>query len=209
MELSTNEKKMLEKIAEATKSEKGFGMFGIGKVVETLKEQGFIEINATVTEGVGTKVKTAMRITDVGVVALSGGDNVAEAVEAPVEESAEVPEVNAPYPIETGVPMPKIKRSGRGPSKYPFDEMPDPQFDEAGKVIENTVPSFFVAPTEKMPDPAKTMPSTCASATRRWSEPCPEGATKMRGGVKIPAMIKERHFKSRPEANGARIYRVK
>lgn len=106
------------------------------------------------------------------------------------------------FELESGIAPPKVRRSGRGGTAYPFDQM------EVGH-------SFHVPATEKRPEPAKALASTVSGATARYRIPAEDGATKLnRSGDTVPVMVDTRKFIIRavgdedPKGEGARVFRV-
>lgn len=102
------------------------------------------------------------------------------------------------FSLETGIPVPPARRGGRGGESYPFSKM------EVGA-------SFFVAASEEMPEPAKTLASTVSSATARFAIPTGESKTN-RKGEPVPVMKETKKFIVRSvEENGikgARVWRT-
>lgn len=79
---------------------------------------------------------------------------------APLVEKPKVVHTPGQFQIETGVPLPAIKRGGDRSQLYPFDQL---EIDQ----------SFFVPNTESMPNAGKTLASTVSSATRRHKASTP------------------------------------
>lgn len=98
--------------------------------------------------------KAAVRLSEAGKVMLH----------QPIAQPADAPSAS-PYAIISNATLPASKRGNRGgggaPKKYPFDTL------EVGA-------SFFVAATEKVPDPVKKLGSTVSSANMRFAEPTGE-----------------------------------
>lgn len=99
--------------------------------------------------------------------------------------------------LENDVKIPTVSGRGRSQFGYPFDKM------ELGQ-------SFFVANTESKPNAAKSLTSATSAATKRFSVPSPDGATKTnKKGETVPVMIETRKFIVRSvEENGVKGGRV-
>jgi hypothetical protein len=198
---------MLAKIAEATLDQtQGFAMVKNGATSAMLAEAGLIELNPQMIEG----DKIAARTTDAGVDTYQNGDSV-----EPVNEDnqpANEPATNqgtkpmTEFSIDTGVPVPAIKRSGAATSIYPFDAL------EVGQ-------SFFVPATEDMPNPGKSLASTVSSASKRYATETgtreltrKNRTTGEQETVTVPTYTYERKFMVRSvEENGvkgARVWRI-
>lgn len=163
--------------------------------VAYLIELGYIEQNSTLIEG----NKLATRATELGI----------EFVLKDVQKQPEVAEtkkekVIMSFEIESDVPLPVAKRGGTRTSAYPFDKL------EVGQ-------SFFVAPSEKHPQPAKSLASTVSGATKRYDVEV-EGTREVRnpktGETKTVQKTEHtRVFTIRAEVKdgveGARIFRTK
>ncbi len=159
-------------------------------LVALLKEK-LVIINKAVENDAG---EVACRATDKGLALING-----EVEEPPVvEEQSDLPKVeekpvvkptitgNA-FEIETGVEVPKVKRGGKGRSKYPFEVM---EVDQ----------SFHVPVTEGNEEPWKSMASVVSSATRRFKT---EEGEVTRKFVVRPAAEDD------VKGQGARIFRIK
>ena len=195
---------MLAKVVEATLDEgQGFVYLKPGATVKFLCEAGLAESNPEMTDG----DKIAVRATNAGVDKHREGDTVEPATEtaapsAPNEGNNTMSQFN----IDTGVPIPAIKRSGAATSIYPFDAL------EVGQ-------SFFVPATDEMPNPGKSLASTVSSASKRYAT---ENGTRTINRknkdtgemepVEVPAYTYERKFMVRTvEENGvkgARVWRI-
>ena len=136
-----------------------------------------IEANAASIVGEGDKATIVVRATTAGIAAV-------KAAPAP-SETPKVPLVPVNYAIEDGIPVPEIRRGGDRTQLYPFDRLAVGQ-------------SFFVAATDQMPNPAKTLGSTVSSATRRAKTQTPPRVYTIRGNEKGPDGT----------TLGARIWRV-
>jgi len=114
-----------------------------------------------------------------------------------VAEAGETATGKNGFVLEAGVPLPTIKRGGRGGEVYPFDEMGVGQ-------------SFFVAASADKPNPAKSLASTVSSATARYAVPAEDGSTKTnKKGETVPLMVETRKFVVRSvEENGVKGARV-
>jgi len=155
------------------------------KLADLLVESGLVEINESLTTEAGA---VATRATEEGIKTV---------MVEPVEETKAG--VVDGFPIETGIPIPEIKRANSGrTSKYPFGSL------EVGQ-------SFFVAGGD-----AKALSSTVSSANARYAVPVEDEAGnlvmkqyKVKGEIKTkPKMRKTRIFKAAPVNGGARIWRI-
>lgn len=198
---------MLAKIAEATLDQtRGFAMVKNGATSATLAEAGLIELNPQMIEG----DKIAARTTNAGVDTYQNGDNVEPVNEdnATADESAitQGNKTMSGFSIDTGVPVPAIKRSGAATSIYPFDAL------EVGQ-------SFFVPATDEMPNPGKSLASTVSSASKRYATETgtreltrKNRTTSEIETVTVPTYTYERKFMVRTvEENGvkgARVWRI-
>lgn len=177
----------LEKIVEAT-LDNSVGFLHTSPAVHVpLIEAGLVEINPEIINQAG---EVATRATEKGIAAVNA--NVQPAVTAVAGKPS--------FVLESNIPVPTVKRGGRGGDMYPFDSM------EVGQ-------SFFVAATEDKPEPAKSLASTVSSATARYAVPAEDGAMKTnRKGVEVPVMIETRKFVIRSMTEngtkGARIWRT-
>lgn len=197
---------MLTKVAEATLDQtQGFAYVKNGATAAALAEAGLIELNPQMVEG----DKIAARATNEGVDAYQNGDSVEptntnEGTETMnTENTAAAP---AAFAIETGVPIPAIKRQGVATSIYPFDAL------EVGQ-------SFFVPATDEMPNPGKSLASTVSSASKRYATEVGTRTINRRNKetgemepVEVPAYKYDRKFMVRTvEENGvkgARVWRI-
>lgn len=136
-----------------------------------LVKDGLIEINTNVTNEAG---EPAARATQKGM----------DAEDAKASKAAGGEQTNtAPAFYMGSVPstlFTERKRGGAGkPDKYPFDQLPAP-------VEGQPIPAFFVAATDKMPEPAKSLSSTVSAASRRYARET--GEFKQRKNRKTGAM---------------------
>jgi hypothetical protein len=100
------------------------------------------------------------------------------------------------FVVETGVVLPAIKRGGIKESVYPFNVMEVNQ-------------SFFIPASAEHPNPAKTLASTVASATRRHAIVDTSGKLrKNKKGEDVPATINTKVFTIRAVEGGARVWRT-
>jgi hypothetical protein len=123
------------------------------------------------------------------VMATQAGIDAVNASE-PIVEAFKTPVVAGSFKIESGVPLPAIKRGGMRAQMYPFDHL------EIGQ-------SFFVPVTETIPNPGKTLASTVSSATRRF---------KANGRARVFTIrANEDEFPTATDKGrkGARIWRIK
>lgn len=132
-------------VAATLDPERGF-MYATAEVINPLVEAGFVEVNPALTTEAG---ELAARATQKGIEEMN-------APESNTVVSANVEVVVAGFKLEAGIPVPDGAKPGRKSSVYPFDLM------EVGQ-------SFFVPNSEDKPDAAKSMVSTCATATGRYA----------------------------------------
>lgn len=115
--------------------------------------------------------------------------------EAMTNETSAAP--SSAFAIEDGVPLPAGSGRGRTGTTYPFDAL-------------NVGQSFFVPNSEDKPNAAKSLASTVSSATARYAQPSPDGATKTnKKGETVPVMVETRKFVVRAVEGGARVWRTK
>jgi len=103
------------------------------------------------------------------------------------------------FAVEDGIAMPTAsgRGRGRGGNTYPFDAL-------------NVGQSFFVPNTAEKPNAAKSLASTVSSATARYAQPSPDGATRTnKKGETVPVMVETRKFVVRAVEGGARVWRTK
>lgn len=162
-----------------------------------------IEINTGYLDDAGN---AAARATDIG----------KELAPMPEQNTAPAEAATAPaFAIETvgADALPDFGRKRRvAESKYPFDDLPAPQLDANGNVIGAAY--FFVAPTEKMPDPAKALGSTVSSANRRYGKVVGQETYMSKGEEKTRDKYEfSRQFKVTPYTkdgvSGAAVWRIK
>lgn len=124
------------------------GTFAPLAEISALADAGLVEVNTEVTDASGN---VAVRATEAGVAKANEGNDT------PAPQSSGFAVMALPDDILSA--MKEKKRAGRsgGSKKYPFDGL------EVGQ-------GFFVAATEKMPEPAKSLASTVSSATARYAE---------------------------------------
>lgn len=197
---------MLAKVAEATLDQtQGFAYVKNGATAAVLAEAGLVELNPQMVDG----DKIAARATNEGVDAYQNGDSVEptntnEGTETMNTENT----VAAPaaFAVESGVPIPTIKRQGAATSIYPFDAL------EVGQ-------SFFVPATDEMPNPGKSLASTVSSASKRYATEKGTRTINRKNKetgemepVEVPAYKYDRKFMVRTiEENGvkgARVWRI-
>lgn len=167
-----------------------------------LVNAGFIEINMQMGDGQGN---FAARATDAGKAflanpATSGMNTQAAGASAPVTPNRPTFERAT---LTTLPKLPDRKPSGvDGVEKYPFSEL--------RPVTNGQYDGVFVAPTEKMPDPAKSLISAVSAANRRFAT-VTGNKTTAKGKV-VQTYDKTREFKVYPseDANkpGAWIIRI-
>ena len=79
-------------------------------------------------------------------------------------------------------------------SIYPFDKLAVGQ-------------SFFIPATDERPDPAKSLASTVANASKRFAVPTGETKTSARTGKEVQVLKYTRKFTIREVEGGARVWR--
>ena len=176
----------LHKNIVAASATAGF-MYIPTKDAKKLETEGLIVSNPAMTQGDTIAVKPTEKL-----LAEVNGSNAAAAPagDAPAEQPAK-----ASVTLEDGVALPAISRQGLKGDVYPFAKM------EVGQ-------SFFIASTEKHPNPAKTLASTVSSATRRYATPhATETRTSKRGEV-VPKLVPTKAFTIRAVEGGARVWRT-
>lgn len=153
---------LLSKIADATKSEQGFMYVKAdGSVPEHLVERGLIVFNPQMTNEHG---ETAVKATDAGLAMAGGAVAVTQNADGEVTTEAVAPVGNvSSKPVYStmfaNVPKPahSSNRAGRGET-YPWSELAEQPVGV----------SFFVAATETMPNPAKSIASAVTGANKRY-----------------------------------------
>lgn len=196
---------MMPEIVAASVAESGY-VFKSAFDVAYLIENGLVEQNEGIVNEAG---EFATRATEAGIAALNATVQTAPA-ETKVEEPKTERKVNMSFKIEKGIPVPKTTRGSARTSAYPFDSM------EVGD-------SFFIAASEKHPEPEKSLASTISGATKRYdvADLDENGVQKTKstrnpktGEVKegVPAMKHTRVFVIRAGekdgVKGARVFRT-
>lgn len=183
------EVKLEEIVAATLDASRGF-IYTSAAIHGPLIEAGLVEVNPDISNEAG---EFATRATAKGVSTVS--KNQEATAETGATQTATAGKNG--FVLEAGVPLPTIKRGGRGGEVYPFDEMGVGQ-------------SFFVAASEDKPNPAKSLASTVSSATARYAVPSADGATKTnKKGETVPVMVETRKFVVRSvEENGVKGARV-
>lgn len=152
--------------------------------VAELVAQGLVEVNHEIKD---SNDNPAVRATQKGIEQMAS-KQTKSATPATENKSA--------FAIEDGIEMPAVKRSGLGNELYPFDAL------QVGQ-------SFFVPNSEDKPNAAKSLASTVSSATARYAQQDPNGATRVnRKGVEVPVMVNTRKFRVLAVEGGARVWRV-
>lgn len=142
---------ILQFIVAGTQGEAGFAYVPKAEVEKLHKaEPTFVVIDASITNSDGQVKATA---TQVAIEALSNTASTGDA------KPAAAPKEVMTYEIVTLETLPPILRGGHKAESYPFDKLN--AFPAAGN-------AFFVPATEAKPNPAKTLASTVASATKRY-----------------------------------------
>ena len=141
---------LLKFIVESTQSTAGFAFVPADDAEKLHKaEPHYIVLDKTVKNAEGQIKATA---TEAAIQAVASGatETVAASASAPTEATT--------YEIVTLDKLPEIMRGGAKTDAYPFRDLkPFPQPGNA----------FFVPATEAKPNPAKSLASTVASATKR------------------------------------------
>lgn len=183
------EVKLEEIVAATLDASRGF-IYTSPAIHGPLIEAGLVEVNPDISNEAG---EFATRATSKGVSTVS--KNQEATAETGATQTATAGKNG--FVLEAGVPLPTIKRGGRGGEVYPFDEMGVGQ-------------SFFVAASEDKPNPAKSLASTVSSATARYAVPSADGATKTnKKGETVSVMVEVRKFVVRSvEENGVKGARV-
>lgn len=183
----------LSEIVAATNT--GGFVYATEKEVAKLLKDGMVEQNPAMTDG----NKIATRATQKGI------DSMNTTATAAGTATATAPA----FEIEVGPALDRPKRGNAGkPDKYPFDQMPAP--DANGNTAR-----IFVAATEKMPEPWKSLSSTVSAASRRYSRVVGTKPGKNNKGEEITKNIYEfdRKFAvvegDRNGQKGAYIERIK
>lgn len=186
------EREALEKLPEIVKatmaSPEGYTMTDF-LVHSPLIALELVEVNEAITNEAG---EVATRATQKGI----------EYVMENTEKAPEMPATVAAKPtfvIESGIPVPAARRTGRGGSSYPFDAL------EVGQ-------SFFIAASEKHPEPAKSLASTVSGATARYDIVSETETVTTRKGNVVPVRTHTRKFVIKADTkdgvNGARVFRT-
>jgi hypothetical protein len=146
---------ILKFIVTGTQSESGFAFVPKAEAEKLHKaEPHFVELDITVTNAEG-QIKAVA--TAAAIEALS---NTATANSTPASSTpAAAPKEQMTYEIGTLEVLPAIMRGGHKAESYPFDKLA--AFPEKGNY-------FLVPATEAKPNPAKSLASTVASATKRY-----------------------------------------
>jgi len=183
----------LEEIVSATQA--GNFVYTSASIHAPLIEAGLAEVNPSIVNEAG---EIATRATEKGIATVSKNHNQESTAETGATETVAAGKNG--FVLEANVPVPTIKRGGRGGEVYPFDDMAPGH-------------SFFVPADADKPNPAKSLASTVSSATARYSVPAEDGSTKTnKKGETVPVMVEVRKFVVRSvEENGikgARVWRT-
>lgn len=129
-------------------TEAGSYIYASEDLYQPLVEAGLVEVNPEIVNEAG---EIAVRA-------------ILSAKQTQTEEKKGV--VKMSFEIESNIPIPvgASRRGGAREAKYPFDKL------EVGQ-------SFFVAPSEKHPEPWKSYASTISGATKRYDVPDIDEAT--------------------------------
>lgn len=150
---------LLKAVAVASASSAGFGHFAPNAELKELSDAGYITVNLSESDNNG---HVGARINEAGEKHLS--ENSADNGGAPNgTNSTTKPKAEKQTFAVTTMPKPEIEPRTRasGGSKYPFDSLAAPNGDD--------VSAFYVAATEEMPDPAKSLTSAVSQANRRYA----------------------------------------
>lgn len=120
------------------------------------------------------------------------GEEGEEGEEEYEEEGEHVAPVGG-FVIEDNIPINAVKLRKRA-SIYPFDAL------KVGQ-------SFFIAATDDRPDPAKSLASTVANASKRYALPTGETKISARTGKEVQILKYTRKFTIREVEGGARVWR--
>jgi len=137
-------------------------------------EPTFLLLDMNSVTGEGDKATIRVQASAAGIAAVEASPALTPTPRAVVD--------SASIEIESGIPVPEIKRGGERTSAYPFHKL------EIGQ-------SFFIPNTEQMPDAAKAMATVVSSATRRFKTENPprvftiRGKEKGKDGVTLGARI--------------------
>lgn len=192
---------LTKRATELLRAVAGFGDTGTyvkdAKAVKDLEAAGYVETNRDVTDDSGN---IAVRVTEAGTGFVSDASAVEETPDEPAREQEQEREVASEAPaatprtkppvsaIVTGAPIPKAARRANG-SGYPFDQLEEGQ-------------SFFVAATERTPEPVRTLSSTCSRENARYAEETGNTTTN-RKGEPVPETRLTRRFIARKVDDGA------
>lgn len=183
----------LSGIVTGTRSEVGYAFCDQDKAA-WLEKNEYVEVNASIVNGAEQIACRAIQ---------KGFDYIDNQTSQTKGES------KMSFEIETGIEVPKSKRTGKQ-SVYPFDAL------EVGQ-------SFFVPATEKQPEPSKSLASTVAAAMKKYDvADCDENGVQKTKDVRnpktgeiktgVPAMKHTRIFKlsyaEKDGVAGARIFRT-
>lgn len=169
-----------------------------------------VEFNETVSDP-ANPARIAFRATPAGVAAIDAAPPAAPPAGSPANGSAEGAPAET-FTIDDNVPLPPIKRSpgkpGKRESKYPFATLRPPVYNADGTLA--SAASFFVAATEKLPNPGKTLASTVSAASKKYARKDAAGELIKDGEGNLSY---ERKFTIRAvdepgRGKGARVWRV-
>lgn len=118
----------------------------------------FIEVNPEMIDEAGN---AAARPTEQGIKFMNAQNTNPATASAPAAASAK-----PTFEIFTKAPTAAKRNTGGAATLYPFDDLPAPTTDEAGKPV---VAAFFVPATADRPEPWKTLASTVSSASKRYA----------------------------------------
>lgn len=139
-------------------------LYASEKDAKKLLADGFVEMNTAMANPANDK-EFAIRATQQGIAAM----NTTNEPEATTTDFAFV----------TGPALDKPKRTGSGrTSRFPFENWPAP--DAAGNTAK-----IFVAATDKVPEPWKSLVSTISAANRRFAEVTGTKPGKNKNGEEI------------------------
>jgi len=144
----------LAALVAATNSAAGF-LFATPASIQPLVDAGNAEINMGMANPANA-AEFAARATPKGIAEAMTNTNQTQA-----SEPAKPTFVRAVRPMTA-----KKRQGGGGQNVYPFDDLAAPTTDEAGNKL---CDGFFVAATEKKPNPEESLQSAVSAATRRYA----------------------------------------
>jgi hypothetical protein len=167
---------LLTHIVAGTQSAAGYSYVPKAEADKLAKaEPTFVVLDPSVKNEEGQIKATA---TQVAIDALSAHSSQPEGTSETTPAAAKAEPMN--FEIVTLTELPPILRGGVKSDSYPFDKLN--AFPEPGN-------SFFVPVTAARPNPAKTLASTVASATKRYANATPQRVFTVRKAMKDGKLI--------------------